>query len=132
MKKILTITLILATLTTFASCTKTTVTNENAIETNYLGEEIGDSTEGERSFNVVEQEFRTDTFDFTSSATTLKDALLAENFIAGDETSNGFFITTVNGIDADYELEKTYWAIWVNNQPSTVGIDQIEFHEGDI
>lgn len=44
--------------------------------------------------------------------TTVGDALFEVGLIAGNETDDGFFITTVNGITANYDAEGTYWVFY--------------------
>lgn len=46
--------------------------------------------------------------------TTVGDALFELGFIAGNETDDGFFITTVNGTIADYDADGAYWAFYAN------------------
>ena len=48
------------------------------------------------------------TFKYTSDAETVGAALLAEGLIAGDESDYGLYVTTVNGITADWVTENAY------------------------
>ncbi len=43
--------------------------------------------------------------------------------LQGEEGEYGFFITTVNGITADYSVDQSYWAIYVNGEYGSYGIE---------
>lgn len=60
----------------------------------------------------------------------LEDALLKENLIAGEESEYGLYIKTVNGIVADYDVDKTYWAIYENSEYMMEGAGVTEVSSG--
>ena len=60
----------------------------------------------------------------------LEDALLKENLIAGDESEYGLYIKTVNGIIADYDTDKTYWAIYKDGEYMMEGAGVTEIKSG--
>lgn len=60
----------------------------------------------------------------------LEDALLKENLIAGDESEYGLYIKTVNGIIADYDADKTYWAIYKEGEYMMEGAGVTEVASG--
>ncbi len=60
----------------------------------------------------------------------LEDALLKENLIAGDESEYGLYIKTVNGIIADYDTDKTYWAIYKDSEYMMEGAGVTEVKSG--
>ena len=63
------------------------------------------------------------TFEYTSEAETVGEALLAEGLIAGDQSDWGLMVTTVNGITADWEAEKAYWAFYIGEEYAQTGVD---------
>ena len=67
---------------------------------------------------------------FTSEEKYLEDALLKENLIAGDESEYGLYIKTVNGIVADYDVDKTYWAIYKEGEYMMEGAGVTEVASG--
>ena len=77
------------------------------------------------SFTVIvtDLEGNEATFEYTSDAPSLGDALVAEGLISGRESSSGMFIDTVNGITADWDKDQTYWAFYVNGEYATTYID---------
>ena len=65
-------------------------------------------------------------FEYTSSAASVGEALVAEGLIEGHETEYGLYIDTVNGITADWDADQTYWAFYINGEYATTGIDGTE------
>ena len=65
-------------------------------------------------------------FEYTSSAASVGEALVAEGLIEGHETEYGLYIDTVNGITADWDKDQTYWAFYINGEYATTGIDSTE------
>ena len=76
------------------------------------------------SFKVVvtDLEGKETTFEYTSSAASVGEALVAEGLIEGHETEYGLYIDTVNGITADWDADQTYWAFYINGEYATTGI----------
>ena len=46
--------------------------------------------------------------------------------IEGEEGPYGIYIKKVNGITADYDVDGTYWAFYVDGEMSMTGADQVE------
>ena len=72
------------------------------------------------------------TFEYTSDAETVGAALLAEGLIAGDQTEYGLYVTTVNGITADWATENAYWAFYINGEYAQTGVDTTPITEGAV
>ena len=49
----------------------------------------------------------------------------------GSDSGYGLFITSINGIVADYSTTGTYWAIYVNGEYGQLGADQQPVKDGD-
>ena len=62
------------------------------------------------------------TFEYTSNAASVGDALVAEGLVEGHEASYGLYIDAVNGIAADWDKDQTYWAFYINGEYATTGI----------
>ena len=71
-------------------------------------------------------------FEYTSDAETVGAALLAEGLIAGDESDYGLYVTTANGITADWATENAYWAFYINGEYAQTGVDATEITEGAV
>lgn len=65
--------------------------------------------------------------------TNLADALVEKGLVSGDDSEYGLYIKTVNGIRADYNEDKAYWAILDKdgNMLST-GASSTPVAEGDV
>ena len=76
------------------------------------------------SFTVVvtDLEGNESTFEYTSSAASVADALVEDGLVVGHQASYGLYVDTVNGITADWDNEQTYWAFYVNGEYATTGI----------
>ena len=61
----------------------------------------------------------------------LSDALAAAGVISEEEASAGF-VTTVNGVTADYNADGSWWCLTdAAGEMTTVGVADIELHDGD-
>lgn len=64
--------------------------------------------------------------------TTVGAALLANNLIAGDAGQYGLYIKEVNGITADYDVNQTYWAFYIDGEYAVSGVDSTDITEGAV
>ncbi len=58
------------------------------------------------------------------------EALQNLGLISGEQGDYGIYIKEVNGIVADYNIDGTYWAFYVNGEMSMTGADQVEIVDG--
>lgn len=71
---------------------------------------------GKKTVTVeVEAEENKITFTVKTDAETLGDALLENKLVEGDEGQYGLFLTSVNGIKADYSADGSYWAFYIGD-----------------
>lgn len=49
----------------------------------------------------------------------------------GADSEFGFFLTTVNGLTADFDTDGAYWALYLNGEYATLGMDQQPLTDGD-
>ena len=80
------------------------------------------------SFTVIvtDLEGNETTFEYTSDAASVGEALVAEGLVVGHEASYGLYIDAVNGIAADWDNDQTYWAFYINSEYATTGISDTE------
>jgi len=71
------------------------------------------------------------TFTIKTDAKTLGEALIAHDLIAGDQGEFGLYIKFVNGIRADYDLDKRYWSFTKNGEYMMTGADMTEIADGE-
>lgn len=78
------------------------------------------------SFKVVvtDLEGNESSYEYTSNAASVGEALVAEGLIEAHEGSFGLYIDAVNGIAADWDNDQTYWAFYINGEYATTGIGE--------
>ena len=88
--------------------------------------------EGEKTFTfeVVSLEGETATFTITTEHQKVGEALLEEELIVGEQGPYGLYVKTVNGITADYDVDGTYWAFYINGEYAMTGVDQTPVEDG--
>ncbi len=57
---------------------------------------------------------------------TVGEALQDVGLIAGEDGDYGLYVKIVNGITADYDVDKTYWAFYINNEYAMTGVDKTD------
>ena len=62
---------------------------------------------------------------------TVGEALLENGLIAGEDSQYGLYVKTVNGITADYDVDATYWAFYVNGEYAMTGVDTTDINVAD-
>ena len=85
----------------------------------------------EFDFVVVDKDGKETKFEIHTDKGTVGEALLELELIAGDESEYGLYVKTVNGITAEYEVDQTYWAFYVNGEYAQSGVDATEVKDGD-
>ena len=85
----------------------------------------------EFAFTVVDKDGNETVFEIHTDKTIVGDALLELELIAGDEGDYGLYVKTVNGITADYDVDKTYWAFYINGEYAMTGVDATNITAGD-
>lgn len=89
--------------------------------------------EGEKTFafTVVDADGNETAFEIHTDGETVGEALLSLGVIAGDDGDYGLYVKEVNGITADYDVDGTYWAFYVNGEYASTGVDQTAVADGD-
>ena len=89
--------------------------------------------EGAKTLTVkVEVEENSVTFTIHTDAETVGEALLNLGIIAGENSQYGLYIKQVNGMTADYDIDQTYWAFYINGEYAMSGVDTTPITEGNI
>lgn len=88
--------------------------------------------EGKTAFNlnVVDKDNNSTAFVINTDKETVGDALQELDLISGEESTYGLYVKTVNGITADYDVDGTYWAFYINGEYATSGVDTTNITEG--
>lgn len=82
-------------------------------------------------FTVVDSEGKETAFEIHTDKETVGAALLEHKLIAGDESEYGLYVKQVNGITADYDVEKTYWAFYIGGEYANTGVDATPVKAGE-
>lgn len=100
------------------------------------GETTGDVTVlGEGSvtfyFNVTDANKETTYFQINTDKETVGEALVELGLVEGVEGDFGLYVKKVNGIVADYDVDGTYWAFYINGEYAMTGVDSTPVVAGD-
>ena len=88
---------------------------------------------GEKTAVVqVEAEGQLVTFTVKTDESTVGAALLAHGLIAGDQSEYGLYVKVVNGMTADYDVDRSYWAFYIDGEYAQTGVDSTEITEGAV
>ena len=79
----------------------------------------------------VKVEEKSVTFTINTDKSTVGEALLEHDLIDGEEGPYGIYIKAVNGITADYDVDKSYWAFYIDGNYATSGVDTTPLTEGE-
>ena len=91
--------------------------------------EIG---EGSTTVEVeVDADGKAITFTVNTDKEILGDALTEHKLISGEEGEYGLYVKEVNGIKADYDVDKAYWAFYKDGEYMNTGIDQTKISDGE-
>ncbi len=82
-------------------------------------------------FTVTDTEENETQFDVHTDKTTVGEALLELDIIAGDNSEYGLYVKTVNGITLDFDNDGYYWAFYVNGEYAQTGVDLTDIKDGE-
>ena len=82
-------------------------------------------------FSVVDKDGNVIYFEIHTDKDKVGQALLDCQLIEGEEGQYGLYVKTVNGITADYDVDGTYWAFYVNDQYAMSGVDATDINVAD-
>ena len=128
--------LIAAMALTFCSCGKTedaSITNSDPV---VVSEETASAVktlgEGATKFNfdVTDADGNKTQFIINTDEKTVGAALLGVDLIKGDESEYGLYVKEVNGITADYDVDGTYWAFFIDGEMANTGVDSTDVVDG--
>ena len=82
------------------------------------------------AFTVVDKDGKETEFEINTDKEIVGDALMELDLLAGEDGQYGLYVKTVNGITADYDVDQTYWAFYVNGEYATAGVDSTKVEAG--
>ena len=119
-----------------AACGNTAASSEavssEAVSSEASSVEESSSEAAEATFTVVDADGNSTEIPLTiTDGEKLSDALAAAGVISEEEAAAGF-VTTVNGVTADYNADGAWWCLTdAAGEMTTVGVADIELHDGD-
>ncbi len=128
MKRTISIALLIICLFSLVACNNSVDTTGLWENATYLQDtEFG---EGAKTVKVeVKVEEQTVTFTIKTDKKTVGEALVENGLISGDEGAFGLYIKKVNGITADYDIDQSYWAFYINGETAMTGVDMTDIDE---
>ena len=82
------------------------------------------------NFVVVDKDGNETKFEIHTDKPTVGEALLEIKLIEGEDGPYGLYVKTVNGITADYDIDQTYWAFYINGEMAMTGVDATNVEAG--
>ena len=87
--------------------------------------------EGAKTLTVrIEDNEKSVTFTIHTNAETVGSALLENGLISGEAGAYGLYIKVANGTVADYDIDGSYWAFYVDGEYAMSGVDTTDIKEG--
>ena len=130
MKKSFLFILIILFCVTFSSCGRVEKSADVWESATYSEDtEFGD---GSKTVLVeVEALGKSVTLTIHSDKKTLGEALMEHKLVEGEEGAYGLYVKKVNGIEADYDKNQSYWGFNKNGEGMLTGVDGAKFKDGE-
>lgn len=87
-------------------------------------------TELSFTFEVVHLDGTTKTFEVKTYKTMLGDALVEKGYISGHQSQYGLTVETVDGETLDWDTSSAYWALYINGEYASTGVDSTKIEDG--
>lgn len=110
-------------------------TEENTVEKTGVWADavlLKDTTvgKGDKTIKVeISAEKQVITLTVKTNAETVGAALLENEIIEGEDSEFGLYVKKVNGITADFDVNKAYWAFYIDGGYASSGVDTTTIDE---
>lgn len=94
------------------------------------GSDLGEGNT-EFTLTVTDKDGAESSFTIHTDKENVGEALTEIGIIAGEEGDYGLYVKTVNGVTADYDVDQTYWAFYINGEYASTGVDSTPVTAGD-
>ena len=84
------------------------------------------------TITVVHKDGSEKGFEVETDALYLGEAVVSEGIAEGEMGPYGLMISAVDGEVADWNVDQSYWAIFIGEEYATTGADQIPIYGGDV
>ena len=126
LKKIMAVMLVLVMTASMAACG---APEEIELITVENGASVGEGAK-EFTLEVVDVDAEPVVITVKTDEETVGGALAALGLIAGEESTYGLYIKTVNGITYDYDKDGKYWAFYIDGTYAVESADLTEITDG--
>lgn len=91
-----------------------------------------ETTQGDKTITVtvVHKDGTSKEFTYHTDEEYLGTVLVAEGLIVGEEGPYGLMIHTVDGEKADWNVDQSYWALYIGEDYATTGADTTPANDG--
>lgn len=95
---------------------------------------VGSAGSKKIEIDVVNDAGETEIYNVKTDAEFLRQAMEETKKLtfSGEESEYGMMVTEVNGVTADYNVDQSYWAFYVNDEYCNYGIDEQPVADGDV
>ena len=92
-----------------------------------------ETSQGSKTFTVtvVHKDGTEKEFTYSTDEEYLGAVLVAENLLQGDQGEYGLMIHTVDGEKADWNVDQSYWALYIGEEYAVTGVDTTPVNDGD-
>lgn len=137
MKKFLAIILALVMALSLMACGNTAVQPDADADADADAPVVTDGAalgEGAHSFTleITDADGKTITATIHTDAETVGEALSNLEIVQGEDSEFGLYIKTVNGITADYDVDQTYWAFYIDGEYAQTSVDMTAVNDGSV
>ena len=93
-----------------------------------------ETSAGAKNFTVtvVHKDGSEKLFEYKTDEEFLGPVLLAEGLAEGEQSTYGLMIHAVDGEVADWNVDQSYWALFIGEEYATTGADTTPVHDGDV
>lgn len=93
-----------------------------------------ETSAGSKSFTitVVHKDGSEKVFEYKTDEEYLGPVLLAEGLAVGEQSTYGLMISAVDGETADWNVDQSYWALFIGEEYATTGADTTPVNDGDV
>ena len=82
------------------------------------------------SVTVVHKDGAEKLFTYSTEEAYLGTVLLTEGLIEGEDGAYGLMVSAVDGETADWNVDRSYWALYIGEEYATTGVDSTPVTDG--
>lgn len=83
------------------------------------------------SITVIHKDGEEKSFSYQTDAKYLDEVLQSEGLISGNESSYGLYVTIVDGEEANYDVDRSWWCLTKDGNEWMYGVSETAIADGD-